>query len=258
MINYKYQINNEFFQDLENWTEKQAYVLGWILSDGHINKKTNCVSIKLQLSDRQILETIKSIIQYTGPIGVEKRKSCNFINSNFQDRACLTIYSEHLKKSLNELGFDNRKSENMLFPTFLREDLIHHFIRGYFDGDGCISYTYHKGVLMAEMNLIGTKAFCDSLVKILNKQTGCQYRFGTRVYNNGNVRVRLAGNLSMVKLFNFLYADATILFERKFKKFIKIINFTKKQKRILRKDHEKSIQTSIKIAVKNFKCGILS
>ena len=41
-------------------------------------------------------------------------------------------------KDLIKLGVTPRKSLTLKFPTFLNEDLMRHFIRGYFDGDGCI------------------------------------------------------------------------------------------------------------------------
>ena len=53
----KYTLNHNLFQNPENWTEKQAYLLGWILSDGHISGriKDNAVSIRLQKRDKKIL-----------------------------------------------------------------------------------------------------------------------------------------------------------------------------------------------------------
>lgn len=41
-------------------------------------------------------------------------------------------------KDLTNLGCFRNKSLTCTFPTFLNASLIRHFIRGYFDGDGCV------------------------------------------------------------------------------------------------------------------------
>ncbi len=49
-------------------------------------------------------------------------------------------------------GATIRKSLTLTFPTHLDEKLIKHFLRGYFDGDGCINYRPQYGFIP---NLIG-------------------------------------------------------------------------------------------------------
>lgn len=50
----------------------------------------------------------------------------------------LRFSSVDMCRDLFNLGIPKNKSVSIKFPTFLNEDLIHHFIRGYFDGNGCI------------------------------------------------------------------------------------------------------------------------
>lgn len=65
------------------------------------------------------------------------------------DKKCIRcrweIVNKHLWEVLYNYGCTPRKSTTLQFPElsiFQSPDLIRHFIRGYFDGDGCISYTY--------------------------------------------------------------------------------------------------------------------
>ena len=54
----------------------------------------------------------------------------------------LALNSDKLVSDIEKLGVVERKTLTLTFPN-LREDLIPHFIRGYFDGDG--SVFLHKG-----------------------------------------------------------------------------------------------------------------
>lgn len=73
------------------------------------------------------------------------------------------------------MGVTPQKSLTLKFPDksiFKSEDLIRHFIRGYFDGDGCISYYRHENrnigiYFKPQLSIIGTKIFLDELLKII-------------------------------------------------------------------------------------------
>lgn len=58
-----------------------------------------------------------------------------------------------------------RKSLILEFPTCIHPDLYSHFIRGYMDGDGCISLS--KENRFASINMIGTKMFLDVVQSII-------------------------------------------------------------------------------------------
>jgi hypothetical protein len=233
----KYLLNEKFFNSPAKWGEKQAYVLGWILSDGHINKNSNCISLKLQQKDAPILELIKKLLDCNGRIIIEKRRAIHFKGMKAQDRAVLNVFSRELKNNLNDLGFDNKKGEQMKFPVFLKKNLIPHFLRGYIEGDGCISYSYDKKRLLGEFNVIGTKNFCKNFTEII--QSSCKVvlkKCSDNPFGNGAIRIRLSGNISILKLFIFLYQDAHYFLPRKLKKFLRIINFCRKRPALLKRD----------------------
>ena len=49
---------------------------------------------------------------------------------------------------------------------------ILHFIRGYVDGDGCLSYYKHGNSIKTEVNLVGTKDFLESVKQLFGNQYG--------------------------------------------------------------------------------------
>lgn len=129
----------------------------------------------------------------------------------------ISIDSIELVQDLIKLGCFKNKSLILEFPTNKQvpKHLIHHFMRRYFDGDGCISYTTDKTLRFI---LVGNKAFLDKyevyLLKILNKKNA-----NKRTYTGKAEEMHYGGNKQVEKIFNFLYKDATIYLKRKFEIF---------------------------------------
>ncbi|GET39653.1 hypothetical protein MiSe_44240 [Microseira wollei NIES-4236] len=66
--------------------------------------------------------------------------------------------SKRLHKSLTEKGFDVEKSNSAFYPQNIPSHLNSHFIRGLFDGDGCITRYFRKkdGVPVVSVYIAGT------------------------------------------------------------------------------------------------------
>lgn len=135
----KYTLDESYFDEIN--TEAKAYFLGLLYADGYNNEERNCVQISLQEQDKEILELFNKEIKSNRPLLFLNLKK---YNKNNQNCYRLSISSVKISKRLKELGCLQKKSFKIIFPTFLREDLIRHFIRGYFDGDGSFgSYLLH-------------------------------------------------------------------------------------------------------------------
>lgn len=81
------------------------------------------------------------------------------------NRARLTITNKKIAKDLIKCGCIPNKSLVLKFPDeriFASKDLIRHFIRGYFDGDGCISYLETK-YCRPRCTILGTKSMLESI-----------------------------------------------------------------------------------------------
>ncbi len=131
-----YNINENFFDIID--TQEKSYILGFLYADGtniDTNDGQNSISFTQLEQDIDILEKINMAMDSTYPIHSYIQKS------NDKIKCKLSFYSQKISDCLTELGAPPRKSLILEFPNkemFKSEDLIRHFIRGYFDGDGCI------------------------------------------------------------------------------------------------------------------------
>lgn len=125
--NRKYSSNFSYFESID--TEQRAYWLGVLYADGCVSKKSN--SLRFSSIDKEWIEAYKKDLEYDGPIYIEYHSKFN------KDIYKVTIHSDKLVNSLISYGCIERKSLVLKFPK-LSESLIPHFIRGYFDGDGCV------------------------------------------------------------------------------------------------------------------------
>ena len=127
----RYFANFRYFNKID--TEFKAYILGFIYADG--NLFNNTLKIAISEKDKEILEKFKEDIKCNNPI--------LFIKSNLknrQDQVSLSITDVDLRNDLIDKGVIENKTFKIVFPSYNKvpKKLIHHFIRGYFDGDGCI------------------------------------------------------------------------------------------------------------------------
>ena len=95
-------------------------------------------------------------------------------------------------------------------------------MRGYFDGDGCI--TYGQGQL--RFSVIGTPEFLNDyeayLLTALNRTTANK-RLRRFDWTENTETINYSGNKQVNKIFNFLYKNATIYLERKYAKYIAVL-----------------------------------
>lgn len=121
--NCKYNINDNFFDIVD--TEEKAYILGLIASDGHISSGN--ISIYQSNVNWQVLANVRDIICQDLPINGEGCSKLSISSKQWVDKVC------------NLLGITpGKKSHKIKFPNLASEELIWHFLRGYFDGDGSV------------------------------------------------------------------------------------------------------------------------
>ena len=135
-------IRHNFFSKIE--TELQAYLLGFIYSDGCINIQRHTLSIHINDIDSELFELFKIISPnaYTQQEeGYESKALVRGHTVKNKSSIRLAISSKILIEDLIKLGVCERKTyENLHIPE-MNSNLIGSFIRGYFDGDGC--FTWH-------------------------------------------------------------------------------------------------------------------
>ena len=200
----KYQLDENFFDSID--TEEKAYFLGLLWADGTNVCKRNCVQIGLQERDKHILEKMVLAMNANSPL---KRKKSTYPGG--QDIYSVSLFSEHMSMRLNDIGMVPNKSLILKFPTCIPENLIRHFIRGVFDGDGYIS---HGGDYTCE--IMGTEDFCIELQNILSK-IGIESKiYNTTLRKETSTRRLYIGKKENVRKFlSYIYDNSSVFMKRK-------------------------------------------
>ena len=211
--NRKYFFDLSYFSKID--TEEKAYWLGFLYADGYVTYKGVSI-LALQEKDKDHLDKFRKAIKADD---IELQYSAKTKSY----RICLS--SVEFADNLMNLGCVQAKSLILKFPSEeqVPNHLIHHFMRGYFDGDGCM-YICDKYTMA--FSVIGTKEFLDVYEKILleNCKNKTKTKRQKKDLNKNTEYLTYSGRKRIQEIYNFLYKDATVYLERKREKFITAIN----------------------------------
>lgn len=219
----KYKHNEDFFEVID--CEAKAYWLGFIYADGYISiapTGQKVLGISLSLEDKAHLEQFKKDIQATNPINIYE--STGYGDGNMYCR--LAITSEKTVNDLIVKGVVEHKTNILTFPTEeqVPKHLIHHFIRGYFDGDGCITKYEFRGYDRYKTSFVGTYQFLQSINNIVYENYNIKIpKLHKRKKEHEVYSLEYASNKRSKILYEFMYKDATIYLNRKYNKFSRLM-----------------------------------
>lgn len=206
----KYPLDETYFEKID--TEEKAYFLGFLYADGYNFQARNMVELCLHNQDIDIL--------------IKFRKALKYVDKPFSEKSngkyiSFFITSKKVSNDLATLGCVQAKTFKINFPDFIDDNLIRHFIRGYFDGDGCIHNSKAREV---QLSVLGNIQFITALqnhfIKVLNIN---KVKLGQRFKHSECYTLPHHGiNLSK-KILNYLYKDSTIYLDRKYKKYLSIL-----------------------------------
>lgn len=211
----KYELNEKYFDNVD--TEDKAYFLGFLFADGYNNIKKKAVCLSLKEDDKDILLKLNNLIQPTKPLFYIDMSPINRGYENSKNQYRLTISSVYMSDKLASIGCGSNKTNSLYFPNYLKDSLIHHFVRGYFDGDGSVS----NGIT-PRVDIISTISFLGALQTILKNQLDFNITKLNRRRKDVENEVRslqISGFNQCIKFKEWLYKDATIFLERKKKVF---------------------------------------
>lgn len=204
----KYSINETYFEKVDN--EKKAYILGFLYADGYNQQTKNQIRLTLQGQDVHILEEIKFCLDYNKPLmKIEREKGVYYD---------LSINSKKISVDLVNLGCMQAKTFKIKFPAknIVPKEQLKHFIRGYFDGDGCISLRKTN-----QLNVLGTMSMIEGIQNEL--LLNCNIN-KTKIHKNGKVYIMsYTGNKNLKEILDYMYSDSNMHLNRKFEKYKRII-----------------------------------
>ena len=213
-----YSINEEYFDNID--TQNKAYFLGFLFADGNNCMQKSTIRISLQEKDRDILEKLRIDAGSNKPLCLKssENKRNNGEGYDYKDQYALEVYNKHWCERLSELGCVPNKSLILKFPDYLSDEMLPHFIRGYFDGDGCIVNAKSGN---HNINLTSTKDFCISVQNIVFNLFGIKSYIRPASNKNGITSVWTLSKKQDIKTFlDWIYKDAELYLERKYNRYI--------------------------------------
>ena len=218
-----YSHKEDFFHTID--TEEKAYWLGFMFADGYISNNDNRYGqdqFGLSLAEEDIgsLYQFKKALDATNPVHIYNRNS----NTKGQSLCRLQLTSQQTVDDLIMHGCKKQKSHILQPPIDVPNELIPHFIRGFFDGDGSIvkaknnNYKKTSGYVYS-INITTTKMMADWLQAYFDmgsvaKESRKEF---TYYYN-------LGGHLQVIKFYHILYDKATVYMKRKYLRFQELLN----------------------------------
>jgi DNA-binding transcriptional regulator WhiA len=221
-----YNLNENFFDNID--TEEKAYFLGFLYADGCHYEDLSCITLSLQEEDKEILNKLNETISSNRPLMLVKHSK---YKSTLKNQYKLSLNSKKISKNLSRLGLMSRKSLILKFPTEeqVPHHLLKHFIRGYFDGDGSISYWVEKKAqtLRLDCSFVSTECFCNSLAIYLLEELDITTKIKTRFKerNNSTRTILIRRKPAIHKFMSWLYQDSTIYLQRKYDKYNELKTF---------------------------------
>lgn len=206
----KYYINHSFFNK-DNLNENSAYVLGLIASDGGVDKKENRVFIELKSDDREILEKVNAALENERPVKTYPREGRN-------NTSLLYFYSKQIKQDLAYFDIIPNKTYNVVnFAKNIPEEYFLDFVRGFFDGDGCI--THCNSTLRWQIDGTSLETFQTIQSRML--KYGVELKIREEPDKRSTIKkYRLYSKVKCKKIFELLYKNPNSLrMKRKYEKF---------------------------------------
>lgn len=226
----KYDFNRNFFEVIN--TQEKAYVLGFLYADGCNTMKS--ITFNQLEQDVDILEQIVDCLDGDNILYASTQP-------NGKIKYTLSFNSIKLCEDAKNLGVPQNKSLKITLPDFLSDELMRHFIRGYFDGNGCIwngkpkiyrvkkdkSCGYRdKVVHNVKFTITGNTIFITQLQEYLIekiKLTKTKLNFSKAKGNKHVCTMEYSGKKQVEKFYKYLYKDAFVYGNRKKEKFEEII-----------------------------------
>ena len=200
----KMPLNDNYFQ-IQSCN--MAYILGILASDGTVKKDRNEIKLTLERTDRELLEKIHSELDMARPIrDYEDRKG--------HKSSSLVISSKQIKNDIAMYGIIPEKTFNLVFPKKLEEKYYIDYIRGFFDGDGCICQK-HTGQVVFSLYCACPK-FLQQVIDYFYEK----YSIAKKdIYPHGSIYKVEYAKKATEQIYHILYTPNSLYMKRKKDKF---------------------------------------
>lgn len=228
------RVNEDFFK---TWSPKMAYVLGFIYADGSVEdcrESSRTCYLLLSNNDLDLLNDISTAMSSEKSVQIRKPRLTKIKGKEYW---CKTSYvvrigNKKIYEDLIHLGLCSRKSLVIQLPE-MPERFFSYFLRGYFDGDGCINIEKTKKNRMNIIFTSGSKIFIEQLASKI--QSICPILKSSVSNGNGAFQLRYNWKNALM-VADFMYQDVVSAPYLKYKyiKYIKYLDDRKQNENLKR------------------------
>lgn len=213
----KYVFDESIFEKIN--TEEKAYWLGFLYADGYVPADFRCIEIGLKAKDKGHLEKFLDFLNINPRPEIKMRDVK--VNGKIAKACRIIICSNRLAHDLAKHGCIPQKSLVLEFPKWLDEELLPHFMRGYFDGDGTLSLPKplkESRCPQLQFGIVGTEEFINDYEGYM-VDIGVLHQCAKLRPTGQAFQTRHGGNKQAKKVFDFLYKDSSVYLDRKYELF---------------------------------------
>lgn len=203
-----YHLDESYFDTID--TPSKAYFVGFIASDGCLYasddpNKSSIIRISISSIDESILKIFQRELNTEKPLSYCTHNNCNYVS--------IEICSNLLVDSLKRIGLTTVKKTYGNTVPDIRDDLMPHFIRGYFDGDGSIPTAWSNiqtSAPKAQATISGYKRNMEKLINYLvSKNIHAIFVEDKRNYNGNDTfgSLSVSNITSMYCFLKLIYKD---------------------------------------------------
>lgn len=234
-----YNIDENCFEDINH---NNSHILGLFYSDGWLNKNIS-VNIGLAEQDYNVLENLKIILKSDYPLYLTSKSGSDVklpdgsVVKRKQSIYRLTIQHPKIIQDLLKLGLTQRKSWNNFGLPNIPKQFLNSFILGYFEGDGWLSIYQDKTKKNKSIKwgILGQENFISELQKFLLKELNVELVIEKvpkkRESHNQLYALTTCKLSNLIKIYKWLYKDASFAMIRKHKKWEDALNDIKTRPR---------------------------
>ena len=241
--NYRraYSVDDNYFEIIDS--QKKAYWLGWMITDGFVITKINSkrgsenhnsIGLKLQEKDRYVLEDFKKDLNTNVSIKtIKSRKAFEYTNKITNKTVCikggnqaeLRFSSAKMIQDLAKYGIHQNKTYDVVFPKKLDSKYYPGFIAGVISGDGCIDIKKNRKGFILRCTIAGTLDLVQKIREIFIKEIYFNSEKKISKYESSKCLYRLELNQTeAIALYYWLQKNGISLMERKNKLIEEFIN----------------------------------
>ena len=223
------KFNEKYFEKIDS-TDK-AYFLGLVYSDGSVlydkTKSIYGLVISLHKKDRHILEDFIRMVD--GELGVW--------DSSVRDICQVRLNGKKMSKDLVNIGCEPNKTFTIEYPDIPKE-LERHFLRGYFDGDGCVRINSDKrdGSKRGDLRIVGGS---EKMINKINERMNILFGSNiNKLYGPKGGKYKFIGWSGMSdieKIYEGFYRDTDLFLNRKKLIFDEVIDIIKNKRKYRKK-----------------------